>query len=188
MYYGKKVKLRGLELSDVDNIMKYWNDFEMRENLYSQIPYSREEEEEWIRSTWKSRSQANGYVFAIETHDGEWLGTTGLHGVNQINRSADFGIAIHRKDLWGKGYGTDATITMCAIGFNILNLNRIELEYYEKNIKGEKAYTNAGFKEIGRRRQARLIDGKYEDSVLMDFLRDEFKEKYPDFSLYQTDK
>ncbi len=188
MYYGTKVKLRGLELSDLDNIMKYWNDLELKYFLSTLLPNSRQEEEEWIKNTWKLRNSGRGYIFAIETHDSKWLGTCGLHAVDTLNRSSNLGIAIHRKDQWGKGYGTDAIITLCAIGFNILNLNRIELEYFEGNIRGVKVYRKAGFKDIGKRRQVRFMNGNYHDSNLMDMLKIEFTLKYPEFNLLNKDK
>jgi RimJ/RimL family protein N-acetyltransferase len=94
------------------------------------------------------------------------------------------GIAIHRKDLWGKGYGTDAVKTLCTIGFDVLNLHRIELEYFEGNTRGANTYPKLGFKEIGRRREGRFLNGRYIDVILMDLLRREFKEKFPEFNLH----
>ena len=35
-----------------------------------------------------------------------------------------------------------------------------------------------GFKEIGRRRKCRFINGKYYDSIIMDILAEEFTESY----------
>jgi len=37
-----------------------------------------------------------------------------------------------------------------------------------------------GFKEIGRKRKARFIEGQYHDSILMDLLREEWLAKKPD--------
>ena len=37
------------------------------------------------------------------------------------------------------------------------------------------SYQKVGFKEIGRRREARLIAGKAWDVVMMDILEDEFR-------------
>jgi RimJ/RimL family protein N-acetyltransferase len=184
LFFGQLVKLRGLELSDLDTIMQYWNDLELREYLDRQIPHSRVDEENFIRMSWDLRNKNQEHIFAIETKDGKWLGTCGLHNMNQINRSATLGIAIHRKDLWGKGYGTDAVKTLCAIGFDTLNLHRIELEYFEGNKRGANTYPKLGFKEIGRRREGRFFNGRYTDVILMDLLRREFKEKFPNFNLY----
>ena len=51
MFEGEKVRLRAIELSDLDAIMQNWNNLKLRAYLGTFLPYSRQEEEEWIRST-----------------------------------------------------------------------------------------------------------------------------------------
>ncbi len=41
-----------------------------------------------------------------------------------------------------------------------------------------RCYQKVGFKEIGRRREARIIAGKAYDAILMDILEDEFRALY----------
>ena len=61
-------------------------------------------------------------------------------------------------------------------GFKELNLNRIFLRVYEINLRGIRSYEKAGFKQEGRLRQDRFMDGKYIDVLLMSVLRSEWKE------------
>ena len=63
-------------------------------------------------------------------------------------------------------------------GFNYLNLNNIDLALMEFNERALKCYKKCGFKEIGRRRKCKFINGKYYDSILMDILSEEFKDTY----------
>jgi RimJ/RimL family protein N-acetyltransferase len=49
------------------------------------------------------------------------------------------------------------------------------LEAYEFNHAGIKAYTRAGFREIGRRREARYHAERYWDVIMMDVLVAEFE-------------
>ena len=58
--------------------------------------------------------------------------------------------------------------------FNILNLNNIMLNVYAFNTRAIRCYRKIGFKEIGRRRQARRIQGKSYDIIYMDILAEEF--------------
>jgi RimJ/RimL family protein N-acetyltransferase len=44
------------------------------------------------------------------------------------------------------------------------------------NVRGIRAYKRAGFKEIGRRRQAIRLGGRVYDEVLMDCLASEFSD------------
>ncbi len=183
MYYGEKSILRGLELDDIDPIMENFNDLEMRKYLLSPVPYSRDDEIDWIRSTWQSRKSGRSYTFAITDMDRNFLGTCSLESIHPIHRSATLGIAIYPKENWGKGYGLDALISLCWVGYNIINLNRIELEYLDFNIRGEKLYLKLGFKKSGVRREAYFVNGKYHDSIVMDLLHDEFNAKYPNLNL-----
>ena len=66
MITGEHVVLRGLELSDTDEIIKHFNDVELRRFLGHLIPVSRDEEEQWIRNTWENRQKGTEYVFGIE--------------------------------------------------------------------------------------------------------------------------
>ncbi|MHA2193937.1 MAG: GNAT family N-acetyltransferase [Candidatus Thorarchaeota archaeon] len=155
MYYGEKVKLRALDMSDLENIMKGWNNFEMR----------------W---------QDGSITLAIEDKkNGEFLGTAGIFDINKQTQRAEFGIAIHSPENWGKGYGTDATRVMLWIGFQVLGLNSIYLYTASYNERGQKAYERAGFKRVGEFRQAVFIEGQFHNFIAMDILKDEFLEMYP---------
>jgi len=88
------------------------------------------------------------------------------------------GIAIGEKAYWNKGYGQDATKLLLDYGFNLLNLNNIMLGVFSFNERAVNCYRKVGFKEIGRRRQARIIGGKKFDVILMDILAEEFESVY----------
>jgi RimJ/RimL family protein N-acetyltransferase len=92
---------------------------------------------------------------------------------------AEFGIAIHSPENWGKGYGSDATKVMLWIGFQVLGLNSIYLYTASFNERGQQAYEKAGFKTVGTFRQAVFIEGQFHNFIAMDILKDEFLEMYP---------
>jgi RimJ/RimL family protein N-acetyltransferase len=76
----------------------------------------------------------------------------------------------HRND----GYGTEALKLAVGFGFDVLNLNNIELKVYDFNERAAKSYLKVGFKEYGRRRQAYYLNGEYHDVICMDILREDF--------------
>ena len=88
------------------------------------------------------------------------------------------GIAIGEKEYWGQGYGTEATRLLVDYGFNLLNLNSIMLGAFVFNERAIACYKKVGFKEIGWRRQARIIGGQKYDVLLMDILAEEFQGSY----------
>jgi RimJ/RimL family protein N-acetyltransferase len=97
-----------------------------------------------------------------------------LFNCNWVDRCAVLGIDIHKPEDWGKGYGSEAVRLLLDFAFKNLNFNRVELEVLDFNERAAKCYRKVGFKEIGRKRQARFIDGRYRDALLMDILKDEW--------------
>jgi RimJ/RimL family protein N-acetyltransferase len=175
MYEGEKVRLRSIELSDLDAIMENWNNLKLREFLSNPIPFARDEEKEWIKSTWDARKTGRAYQFAIENKETkEFLGTAGLFDFDNIAKTCELGIAIHAEKNWGKGYGTDTMKVLLKFGFDYLNLHRIELRVMEYNERGVKTYEKVGFTHTGRKRKAHYKNGSYFDVLLMDILKEEW--------------
>lgn len=177
MIEGKRVRLRSFELSDLDEIMRRWNDMELR-NLVGSAdrgPVCRNDEEEFIRNTWKERRERRAFTLAIETiADGKLVGGIGLFNIDWTSRSAMMGISIYDPKNWGKGYGQESITLILDFAFRILNLNRVELDTFDFNKRAQKCYLKVGFKEVGRRREARFIDGQYRDDIIMDILKEEW--------------
>jgi RimJ/RimL family protein N-acetyltransferase len=179
MMEGKAVRLRSVELSDIEELVKGWNNLELR-NLVGAAslgPTSRGEEEEWIKNTWKERQERRSFVFAIEeTSNKKLLGTVSLFNCDWINRSATLGIAIYDSENWGKGYGSEAIRLVLDFAFKNLNFNRVELETFDFNERAQRCFRKVGFKEIGGKRKARFIAGAYRDVIVMDVLREEWNQ------------
>lgn len=180
MLVGNRVCLRSFELSDLDEIMKYWNVIELRRLLgnVDRGPAARNQEEEWIKDTWKLRQERRAFMFAIEAiADKKHIGGSGLFNIDWTSRSAEVGISIYNPEYWGKGYGVESLDLLLDFAFRDLNLNRVGLEVFEFNERAHKCYLKVGFKEFGRKRRARFIEGQYHDSIVMDLLREEWVKK-----------
>jgi diamine N-acetyltransferase len=63
---------------------------------------------------------------------------------------------------------------MLDVGFTALGLHSIMLTVYAFNLAGRRAYEQAGFREVGRRRQSHWMGGHYWDEIIMDCLATEF--------------
>lgn len=140
------------------------------------VSNSRQEEEEWIRGTWRSRQEGTAFVFGIELLETDQLiGTVGIHGVDWINRMADYGIALWSSKHWNQGFGTEATRLLLKYAFEQLNLNRIELRVFAFNKRAKAMYEKVGFQQVGVRRQSVFRDGAYHDEYTMDYLSEDWK-------------
>jgi RimJ/RimL family protein N-acetyltransferase len=115
------------------------------------------------------------YFFAIRTLEGDQLvGFAGLDGDAFPNGDIFVGIGIGDRELWGKGYGTDAMKVILRFGFQELNLRKVSLDTFEYNPRAIRSYEKAGFVHEGRVRKFLLREGKRWDLLFMGILREEW--------------
>lgn len=107
---GKKVILRPLNKdTDLPKAVLWMNDPEVRQFIARVNPLTLAEEEKWFDNL---ANRDSDILLAIETKKGRHIGILGLHHIDRVNRVAGHGISIGEKDCWGKGYGTDAGMTL----------------------------------------------------------------------------
>lgn len=171
---GDRVALGPMRRDLLPLYQRWINDFGTARTLGAvpPRPTTLEAETEWYESV----SVAGSSTFTIyERHRWRPIGTTGLTGVDYRNRSAVFGILVGDSEARGKGYGTETTRLVLDYAFTALGLHSVMLTCFEFNLAGRHAYRNAGFQEIGRRRQCRWMGGRLWDEILMDCLAPEFE-------------
>ncbi len=173
---GKTIYLRSMKSEDFGETMVRWvNDREVTRYLY--------------RGTFPGNLQAFQDEFAAlknNTTDvqlaiclkenSQYIGVTGLHGINWIARHGEFRILIGEKTAWGKGAGTEAAQLMTSYGLEILNLNKVWLGVNSANAKAHKSYLKAGYREEGRLRQDIYRNGEFFDGIRMSLLKNEYQE------------
>ena len=174
---GEKCYLSPCSVEDAEKWAEWDNDLEVAiplgDEAYTQLPLDK------TRETIGSIIKKQEYVFSIiELETDNPIGRCVLFGIDKVDRRAMFGIAIGEKAYWNKGYGQDATRLLLDYGFNLLNLNNIMLGVFSYNQRAISCYEKVGFKEIGKRRQARIIGGKKYDVILIDILAEEFQSVY----------
>ena len=171
---GERIYLSPRNVEDIEIFTQWMNDFYITDYTgRSHQVVSLQDEKEYLESGGDKTTFA-----IIDEEKDEIIGTVGLHKIDNINRTATLGIFIGNRDYWSKGYGTEAIQLIIDFGFNYLNLKNIDLAVMEFNQRAVRCYQKCGFKEIGRRRKCKFIDGKYYDSILMDILAEDFKESY----------
>jgi RimJ/RimL family protein N-acetyltransferase len=171
-FEGRLVRLRAVEEVDIGPIHDLFNDPEVQRTLAVN----------WLepvagtRRWWEGmRANPGTAAFAVETRDGELIGVCSLEDVNPAVRAAALGIWIGKR-FWDRGYGTDATRTLCRFGFREMNLQRIGLSVFDINPRAVRVYEKMGFKEEGRARRAHFIDGQHIDVIRMGLLAEDLVE------------
>ena len=172
-FAGERVALGPLRRDLLPLYVRWLNDFEVLRTLAATLsPMTLEAEEAWYERTSKSETDVTFTLYERATL--RPIGTAGLMSIDRNNRTAVYGILIGEKDCWGQGYGTEATRLVLDYAFTGLGLHSVWLWAHASNERGLRAYRRAGFREIGRRREAHRRGDTFEDLVLMDCLTTEF--------------
>lgn len=170
---GQRVAL-GPQRRELLPLYQRWvNDFFTLRTLgLAPIPMTAEKEQAWYERSSVSEHDVGFTVYEL----GTWqpIGNSGLHAIDHRNRTAEFGILIGEPEARGKGYGTETARLMLDYAFTALGLHSVMLRVYEFNLSGRRAYTKAGYREFGRRRECRLLGGRLWDEIYMECLASEF--------------
>jgi RimJ/RimL family protein N-acetyltransferase len=98
------------------------------------------------------------------------IGTCAFSQLDGENGSALYHITIGESDVWGRGFGTEATQLMLDHAFVTLGLHRIALYVFEFNERAIRAYERCGFVVEGRSRESIWRDGHWWDELAMSVL------------------
>ncbi len=116
-------------------------------------------------------------TMAIHERDsGRLVGSCAFSQVDGDNGSAMYHITIGEKDVWGRGYGTEATRLMLDHAFGTLGLHRVALTVFEFNERAIRAYRRCGFVVEGRARESIWRDGRWWDELAMSVIVSEWQE------------
>ena len=172
---GQKVYLSPFNMEDASLCTEWLNDFNTTDYVgHSSHVYTIDKEKERLEIL--SREEA--FFEIITLNDDKPIGTITLSAIDHVDRIATLGILIGDKNSREKGFGTDAIKLILDYGFSYLNLNSINLTVLEFNQAAIKCYKKCGFKDAGRLRKSRFVNGKYYDQLKMDILAEEFRESY----------
>jgi RimJ/RimL family protein N-acetyltransferase len=136
-------------------------------------PGSLEEYQQTIDGYLKAKDRAHPFLI-VDLATDRPIGWCALFVADAVNRRASMSILIGEKEYWSQGYGQDAVRALLNYGFQLLNLNAVELVVHEENERARRCYEKLGFKVTGRKRQARLFGRRKLDNLTMDLLAEEF--------------
>lgn len=173
---GEKIALGPIEKSMASDFVRWENDFAVTIMSGDPLrPLSRAQMEERFARASREEDPASVEFAIYERATLRCIGNTGLRHINRTHRIAEYSILIGEKDCWGKGYGTETTILILDYAFTVLGLHNVMLSTYGYNERAIRAYTRAGFRVIGRRREAARLGDQVYDVIIMDCLATEFR-------------
>jgi len=167
---GKLVRLRPPKPEDAVPMVGWFEDLETTLFLGRRSPPTVEMENEWLERTARD---ANSVVWVIEV-DGRAVGTTGIREIDWKNGFGTTGTMIGDRSLWGKGIGRETMQLRARYAFTQLPLRKLKSSYFDGNTASGRAQAAAGYREVGRYRADRYVDGKWVDEVMTEVMREDW--------------
>ncbi len=181
LFRGELVHLVAEDPETIAESFSRWsNDSEYTRLLFSGVTYPRSKKsvKEWIEKQ-REKNPPEFLLFMIRRlEDDRLIGEIGLDGIKWNHGTCFVGISIGEREMWGKGYGTDAMRIILRFAFTELNLHRISLDVFEYNPRAIRSYEKAGFVSEGRVRSVLNKEGKRWDFLFMGILKDEWAALY----------
>lgn len=164
---GKRIYFREVRESDVNDEYYAWlNDPEV--NSYLETRYVVQSKDDIIQYIKKKHSKTNEPFFAICLLDNDrHIGNIKLGPINWIHRKGDISLFIGAKDLWGKGYASEAISLITKYAFKVLGLNKLKAGAYSVNLASIRAFEKCGFVKEGLLKDEVLFNGKQMDAVIL---------------------
>jgi len=108
-----------------------------------------------------------GYLICTEN---ETVGFVNYNDINFDERYTELDIWLKSESYCGKGYGSDAILTLCKFLKENYNLNYVIMEPSKRNPRAIQSYKNAGFKEVPlsiKETKEKYGPGDYYDGIYM---------------------
>jgi len=168
---GKRVTLRKLRKSDIDDITKYCSDRRVSKwTLHVPYPYKKKDAI-WFTKDSAKKWGKDAYVYSVR-HEGKLVGVIDIRP--REYDSAEIGYWVGREH-WGKGFASEATKLIIKEGFKTLKLHKIFATHKPGNKASARVMQKAGMKYEGTIRDQVKKGKKYLDMVHYGILRKEFR-------------
>ena len=177
LFRGKLVRLTAENPDTLAEHFLRWN----RDSEYWRLqaaepatPYTKKQIKEFVEKELFSEGVSVHFFMIRSLEDDRIIGEIGLDGVQWSHGDSFVGIGIGERELWNKGYGTDAMNVLLRYAFDELNLHRVSLTVFEYNPRAIRSYEKVGFVREGSERKFLVRDGKRWDMFYMGILREEW--------------
>lgn len=166
---------RPVSQSHLDDYRRWFNDFRVQRTAgLLPVPWNEDSFNRFFTNRILNNNDAIWFT-VFESATGRPIGFSGLRDINERHRRAEFFVMIGDGDAQGKGYGTEATALTLDYAFTARRLHNVMLDVLSSSVAGVRAYTKAGFNEIGRRRECEMMGGQLRDMVFMECLSTDFQ-------------
>ncbi|AXI24940.1 UDP-4-amino-4,6-dideoxy-N-acetyl-beta-L-altrosamine N-acetyltransferase [Methanofervidicoccus sp. A16] len=178
----KFLNIINLNREELEIIRNWRNKDKIRKWMYTDHIITLEEHFNWVH---RLRTNNDAVYFLVE-YDNDPVGVVGLSNIGINDKSASIGIYIGNEKFKGKGFGKIMLYTLLKFSFDVLNLNRVQVEVFSDNIVAIRLYSKF-FQKEGTLRKFKFKNGVFKDVIIMSTLKEEWlskKDKWRD--LYEN--
>lgn len=169
-----RLKLIPISLEHKYELFKVYNDEKTTHFVPRTTHQTLSETERLINSLIDQMVENKAIVYSIINKSEQYIiGTAGLYTLNLEHKRASVGAVIH-SNYWSKGYVTETLKKLINIGFNKLELIRIEGMCMHTNKASEKVMRKLGMTYEGTLRSDVFVKGKSYDSKVYSILKTEY--------------
>lgn len=175
---GERIYLRKISLSDTADMYEYSKDSEVTKYLLWEEHSSMSVTGMYLLSLQKDYLKGKHSEWAIiYKPDNKMIGTVGFTRIDSENLIGELGYVISRS-YWGMGIAKEAAEILLSLGFDYLELERIEIRYMAENLASGRVGEKLGMKYEGTLRRSMLVKGKFRDISLSSILREEYRSNH----------
>jgi len=157
-------KLRPWNISDLDSLVKYANNWNVAKNLTDKFPfpYSENSGRAFIEFATKNDPI---HIFAIDIN-GQAVGGIGIHPQDDIHRkNAELGYWL-AEPFWGKGVISNAVKQSVDFAFDTFHIDRVFARPFGTNLASQKVLEKNGFVLEGRLEKVLFKNNEYLDELI----------------------
>ena len=168
--HGKLVRLRPPQPDDAAVMITWFDDLEVTRFIKLRNPPSLDAEKEFLD---RMARDPDSVFWAVE-HVGALVGGTSIVQIDWKHGFGTSGTVIGDKSAWGKGLARELMQLRARYAFTQLPLRKLKSAYMEGNEASGRAQAAAGYREVGRYRADRFVDGKWIDLILTEVHREDW--------------
>lgn len=170
MLRREECRLRPLDESDLDTVLRWRNSDRIRANMYSDHLITPDEHRNWYENV----RQEKGIICRIFEWMGRPLGVVNITQIDKHSKKCHWGFYIGESDA-PKGSGSAMGYLALEYIFDDLEFFKLCAEVFSFNVSSIQYHKKLGFVEEGRFVKHVLKNGKYEDIIRMAAFNSDWK-------------
>lgn len=182
---GERLILRSYQFSDLTEIQKWlhpseeWCKFDSPYSITIGKEFKQDIISKWNLSTIEKDGEfPEEKLMIIKSDVDQVIGIVTWNWVSKTTVWPSIGIIIFNPKYWNKGYGFDALELWCDYLFEAEpRFHRIDIRTWSGNRGMMKLAEKLGFKKEAVFRKARIVNGKFYDSIGYGILREEWNKR-----------